>query len=70
MGDVVFFDATPKMPYGHVAIAIVGTARRLAVLEQNAKKWSGTGKDGDEIREDIITYKTPMQVLGWYKYMG
>ena len=68
--DVIFFDKTPKMPYGHVAIAVVGTKTRLAILEQNGKTWSGTGTNGDEVRENIITYTTPMKVLGWYQFIG
>jgi CHAP domain len=68
--DVIFFDKTTKMPYGHVAIALIGTTTRLAILEQNGKVWAGEAKNGDEIRESIVTYKTPMKVVGWYKYTG
>lgn len=66
--DVIFFDKTPKMPYGHVAIALTGTKARLAILEQNGKTGKGDAKDGDEIRENIITYKSPMKVVGWYHF--
>lgn len=66
--DVIFFDKTSKMPYGHVAIALAGTKTRLAILEQNGKTWAGEAKNGDEIRENIITYKSPMKVVGWYHF--
>lgn len=69
LGDIVFFDKTKANAFGHVAIALWGNKKLLALLEQNAGNWSGEWMDGDEIREKIVTYSKPYTCLGWYTYI-
>jgi len=40
-GDLVIFDATPKNPYGHVAIYIASEGDRVLVFEQDGLKQDG-----------------------------
>ena len=63
--DVVFFDATPKNKYWHVAIVDEWTnVKTLFVVEQNV--WSGNGSGADDyIKLWKYNYKTP-KVLGWF----
>lgn len=71
-GDIVFFDATPTNPYGHVAVANEKSSfSRLNIIDQNG--WNGIG---DGIGDNAIALRnTPYSAtkwrgkcLGWYRY--
>lgn len=71
-GDIVFFDATPTNPYGHVAVADEKSSfSRLNIIDQNGWNgaWNGIGNNAITLRNTgYSATKWRGKCLGWYRY--
>lgn len=68
-GSIIFFDKTPKNPYGHVAVVDSADANSIVLVEQNAGSGNGNGIGANAITRRTVGYTARSgrgKCLGWY----
>jgi len=68
-GSIIFFDKTPKNPYGHVAVVDSADADLIILVEQNAGSGNGNGIGANAITRRTVGYTARAwrgKCLGWY----
>lgn len=68
-GSIIFFDKTPKNPYGHVAVVDSADVDLIILVEQNAGSGNGNGIGANAITRRTVGYTARAwrgKCLGWY----
>lgn len=68
-GAIIFFDKTPKNPYGHVAVVDSADSKNIILVEQNAGSGNGNGIGANAITRRTVGYTARAwrgKCLWWY----